>query len=101
MKVVLFCGGLGMRLREYSATIPKPLVKVGDRPIIQHLMRYYAHHGHTDFILCLGYRGDAIQQHFRDVAHDVDHDRFSGLHGAGVGLNPNRRGFDLSRTADG
>ena len=54
MKVVLFCGGLGTRLREHSDTIPKPLVNVGYRPILWHLMRYYAHFGHRDFILCLG-----------------------------------------------
>ena len=47
MKVVLFCGGLGTRLREHSDTIPKPLVNVGIRPIIWHLMRYYAHFGHS------------------------------------------------------
>ena len=54
MKVVLFCGGLGTRLREYSDTIPKPMVPVGPRPILWHLMKYYAHYGHRDFILCLG-----------------------------------------------
>ena len=64
MKVVLFCGGLGTRLREYSETIPKPLVNIGDRPILWHLMRYYAHYGHKDFILCLGYRGDLIKDYF-------------------------------------
>ena len=64
MKVVLFCGGLGTRLREYSDTIPKPLVNIGPRPILWHLMKYYAHHGHTDFILCLGYRGDLIKEFF-------------------------------------
>ena len=64
MKVVLFCGGLGTRLREHSDTIPKSLVNVGDRPIIWHLMRYYAHYGHKDFILCLGYRGDLIRDFF-------------------------------------
>ena len=51
MKVVLFCGGLGTRLREHSDTIPKPLVNVGYRPLIWHLMRYYAHYGHRDFVL--------------------------------------------------
>ena len=64
MKVVLFCGGLGTRLREHSDTIPKPLVNVGLRPILWHLMRYYAHFGHKDFILCLGYRGDLIREYF-------------------------------------
>jgi glucose-1-phosphate cytidylyltransferase len=64
MKVVLFCGGLGTRLREHSDTIPKPLVPVGYRPIIWHLMRYYAHFGHRDFILALGYRGDLIREYF-------------------------------------
>jgi glucose-1-phosphate cytidylyltransferase len=64
MKVVLFCGGLGTRLREHSETIPKPLVNVGIRPIVWHLMRYYAHFGHKDFILCLGYRGDLIRDYF-------------------------------------
>lgn len=64
MKVVLFCGGLGTRLREHSDTIPKPLVPLGYRPVIWHLMRYYAHFGHTDFILCLGYRGDLIREYF-------------------------------------
>ncbi len=64
MKVVLFCGGLGTRLREFSDVIPKPLVNVGYRPIIWHLMRQYAHHGHKDFVLALGYRGDMIREYF-------------------------------------
>src|SRR5205809_3609561 len=64
MKVVLFCGGMGTRLREHSETIPKPLVNVGYRPILWHLMRYYAHYGHKDFILALGYRGDLIREYF-------------------------------------
>src|ERR1700716_291424 len=64
MKVVLFCGGLGTRLREHSETIPKPLATIGARPIIWHLMRYYAHFGHTEFLLCLGHRGDMIREFF-------------------------------------
>jgi glucose-1-phosphate cytidylyltransferase len=64
MKVVLFCGGLGMRLREYSETIPKPMVNIGSRPILWHVMKYYAHYGHKDFILCLGYRADAVKNYF-------------------------------------
>ena len=55
MKVVLFCGGLGMRMRDSSITGPKPMATVGERPLLWHVMRYYAHFGHTDFVLCLGY----------------------------------------------
>jgi glucose-1-phosphate cytidylyltransferase len=64
MKVVLFCGGLGMRLRDYSETIPKPMVDIGYRPILWHVMKYYAHYGHKDFILCLGHRADAVKNYF-------------------------------------
>lgn len=74
MKVVLFCGGLGTRLREYSETIPKPLVNVGYRPIVWNLMRYYAHYGHKDFILCLGYRGDMIKDFFLNYDECVSND---------------------------
>jgi glucose-1-phosphate cytidylyltransferase len=64
VKVVLFCGGLGMRIREYSENIPKPIVPIGYRPILWHVMRYYAHYGHNDFILCLGYKGDVVKRYF-------------------------------------
>ncbi|MBN1377789.1 MAG: glucose-1-phosphate cytidylyltransferase [Gammaproteobacteria bacterium] len=64
MKVALFCGGYGTRLREYSETIPKPLATIGSRPIIWHLMKYYAHYGHNDFVLCLGYKGEMIKEYF-------------------------------------
>jgi glucose-1-phosphate cytidylyltransferase len=74
MKVVLFCGGLGTRLREYSETIPKPMVHIGSRPIVWHLMRYYAHFGHTEFILCLGYRGDLIRQYFLNYDECLSND---------------------------
>lgn len=74
MKVVLFCGGLGMRLRDYSDEIPKPMVPIGPRPIIWHLMKYYAHYGHKDFILCLGYGASVIKQYFRDYDETISND---------------------------
>jgi glucose-1-phosphate cytidylyltransferase len=74
MKVVLFCGGLGTRLREHSDTIPKPLVNIGPRPILWHLMRYYAHYGHTEFILCLGYRGDLVRKYFLHYEEEMTND---------------------------
>jgi glucose-1-phosphate cytidylyltransferase len=74
MKVVLFCGGLGTRLREHSDTIPKPLVPIGSRPIVWHLMRYYAHFGHKDFILCLGYRGDMVREFFLNYNECLSND---------------------------
>ncbi len=74
MKVVLFCGGLGMRIREYSDSIPKPMVPIGYRPILWHLMKYYAHFGHREFILCLGYRGDVIKRYFLDYEETLSND---------------------------
>src|SRR5208283_4430597 len=74
MKVVLFCGGAGMRLRGYADDVPKPMVQIGNRPIIWHLMRYYAHFGHTDFILCLGYRGDSIREYFLSYSEALSND---------------------------
>src|SRR6516162_5002283 len=74
MKVVLFCGGLGMRMREYSETVPKPMVPIGYRPIIWHVMKYYAHYGHKDFILCLGYKADTIKNYFRNYDECVSND---------------------------
>lgn len=74
MKVVLFCGGRGMRLREYSESVPKPLVPVGKRPILWHIMKYYASFGHTDFVVCLGYQGDLIKQYFMDYQEYLSND---------------------------
>jgi glucose-1-phosphate cytidylyltransferase len=74
MKVVLFCGGLGMRLREYSEAVPKPMVNIGLRPILWHVMRYYAHYGHKDFILCLGYKGEVIKDYFLNYKETVSND---------------------------
>jgi glucose-1-phosphate cytidylyltransferase len=64
MKVVLFCGGLGLRLRETADSVPKPLVTLGEMPVLWHVMKYYAHFGHKDFILCLGHQGHLIKQYF-------------------------------------
>jgi len=64
MKIVLFCGGLGMRIREYPEPVPKPMITIGYRPILWHVMKYYAHYGHKDFILCLGYKADTIKDYF-------------------------------------
>jgi glucose-1-phosphate cytidylyltransferase len=64
MKVVLFCGGLGLRIQEASPSIPKPMVPIGQRPILWHIMKYYAHYGHDDFILCLGQKPEAIKNYF-------------------------------------
>jgi glucose-1-phosphate cytidylyltransferase len=74
MKVVLFCGGQGLRLRDAGENLPKPLVPVGYRPIMWHLMKYYAHFGHKDFILCLGYRGDAIKEYFLEYDECASND---------------------------
>lgn len=73
VKVILFCGGQGLRLRELSDSIPKPMVAVGGRPLLWHIMSYYAHFGHREFILCLGYRADVIRdyfQHYREASSD-------------------------------
>ena len=74
MKVVLFCGGEGLRLREYSDLVPKPMVPIGQRPILWHNMRYYAHWGHTEFILCLGYKADVIKNYFLNYNEALSND---------------------------
>ncbi len=89
MKVVLFCGGLGMRMREYSEAVPKPMVPIGYRPILWHVMKYYAHFGHKDFILCLGYRGDTIKKYFLDYDECVTNDFVISRGGKNVKLLAN------------
>lgn len=74
MKVVLFCGGLGLRIRDYSESVPKPLVPIGPRPILWNVMKYYSHFGHKDFILCLGHRGEAIKQFFLNYDECLSND---------------------------
>jgi glucose-1-phosphate cytidylyltransferase len=64
VKVVIFCGGQGLRMREASEVAPKPMIPIGNRPVLWHVMKYYAHFGFTDFVLCLGYRAEAIKHFF-------------------------------------
>jgi glucose-1-phosphate cytidylyltransferase len=64
MKVVLFCGGLGLRMQEAAPSIPKPMVPIANRPILLNIMKYYAHFGHDDFVICLGHKGDVIKEFF-------------------------------------
>ena len=73
MKVVLFCGGLGLRIRD-AEDIPKPMAKIGYRPVLWHVMKYYAHFGHKDFILCLGHRADAIKKYFLEYNECASND---------------------------
>jgi glucose-1-phosphate cytidylyltransferase len=76
MKVVLFCGGLGTRIRDFSEAIPKPMIPVGDQPILCHLMTYYSLQGHREFILCLGYKADLIRKFF--LSHQQQASVYSG-----------------------
>ncbi|MBR0659885.1 sugar phosphate nucleotidyltransferase [Neoroseomonas oryzicola] len=71
MKVVLFCGGLGTRIREYSENIPKPMIPIGQQPIMWHVMQYYSHHGHKDFVLCLGYKANVVKDFFVNHRHEA------------------------------
>jgi glucose-1-phosphate cytidylyltransferase len=86
MKVVLFCGGLGTRLRDYSDSIPKPLVNIGYRPILWHVMKYYAHFGHKDFVLCLGYKADKIKDYFLNYKEYESNDFVMTDGGKGIEL---------------
>jgi glucose-1-phosphate cytidylyltransferase len=74
VKVVLFCGGMGMRLREHSEALPKPIIPVGHRPIIWHVMKYYAHYGQKDFVLCLGYKSAVIKEYFLRYNEAISND---------------------------
>lgn len=74
MKVVLFCGGMGLRMRDGSDQTPKPMIQVGDRPILFHIMKYYAHYGHKEFILCLGYKAHMIKEFFVQYRETMSND---------------------------
>jgi glucose-1-phosphate cytidylyltransferase len=74
VKVVLFCGGLGMRMRADNQSLPKPMTPIGTRPVLWHVMRYYAHFGHTEFILCLGYGAEAVKEYFLSYRETASND---------------------------
>ena len=84
MKVVLFCGGMGMRIRADNQSAPKPMTFIGDRPILWHIMRWYAYHGHTDFILCLGYGANAVKNYFLEYQETASNDFVLARGGADV-----------------
>jgi glucose-1-phosphate cytidylyltransferase len=74
MKVVLFCGGLGTRIRDYSENVPKPMIPIGHQPILLHIMQYYSYYGHRDFILCLGYKANVIKDYFLNYNPTIQSD---------------------------
>jgi glucose-1-phosphate cytidylyltransferase len=74
MKVVLFCGGLGMRMRADNQSLPKPMTPIGTRPVLWHIMRYYAHFGHKEFILCLGHGAHAVKDYFLNYRETTSND---------------------------
>ncbi len=99
MKVVILAGGLGMRLREETEYKPKPLIVIGDNPILWHIMAHYMRYGYDDFIICLGYRGDQIRSYF--LNYDVFHNTISieignGSSGAVNILEPHREHFTVT-----
>lgn len=91
MKVVLFCGGKGTRMNDPHGT-PKPLVKIGTRPLLWHIMKYYAHYGHKDFILCLGHQAEKFKEYFLSY-DECDSNDFVWSHG-GRKIEPLSRDTD-------
>jgi glucose-1-phosphate cytidylyltransferase len=87
MKAVILAGGLGTRLAEETGVRPKPMVEIGGRPIIWHIMKTYAHHGITDFVVCLGYKGYMIKEYFANYA----------LHMSDVTVDLQKGGIDVHR----
>ncbi|WP_205710949.1 sugar phosphate nucleotidyltransferase [Isoptericola sp. BMS4] len=86
MKVVLFCGGLGMRMRSGPDSLPKPMMPIGSRPVLWHIMKYYAHFGHTEFVLALGYGATAVKDYFLDYRETHSNDFVLSEGGARVEL---------------
>ncbi len=67
MKVVILAGGLGTRMAEYTNSVPKPMVKLGNKPILEHLIDIYSKHDFRDFIIALGYKGEIVREHFKKL----------------------------------
>jgi glucose-1-phosphate cytidylyltransferase len=86
VKVVIFCGGQGLRMREASEVAPKPMIHIGNRPILWHVMKYYAHFGFTDFVLCLGYKAEVIKDFFLNYSEAMANDFVLSEGGANVHL---------------
>ena len=84
MKVVIFCGGLGVRMGEETRSIPKPMIEIGGRPILWHIMRYYAAGGHTEFILCLGYKSEVVKEYFLSYNEALFNDFVLERNGSGA-----------------
>jgi len=84
MKIVLFCGGLGTRIRDYSDNLPKPMVPIGQHPILWHVMQYYSNYEHLDFILCLGYKANIIKRYFLNYNSMENHDCIISAQGSKV-----------------
>jgi glucose-1-phosphate cytidylyltransferase len=86
VKVVIFCGGQGLRMREASEVAPKPMIPIGNRPVLWHVMKYYAHFGFTDFVLCLGYKAEVIKHFFLTYSEAMANDFVLSNGGAEVHL---------------
>ena len=86
VKVVIFCGGQGLRMREASEAVPKPMIPIGNRPILWHVMKYYAHFGFTDFVLCLGYKAEVIKDFFLNYDEARSNDFVLSEGGASIHL---------------
>ena len=91
MKVVIFCGGFGVRMGEATRRIPKPMIEIGGRPILWHIMRYYASWGHNDFILCLGYKSEVVKEYFLSYNGALFNDFVLERNGSGTKLDSSPR----------
>jgi glucose-1-phosphate cytidylyltransferase len=92
MKAVILCGGLGTRLREETEFRPMPMVPIGERPILWHIMQSYAHHGFTQFLLCLGYKGETIREYFPNYQwHTSDVSLKPGAEVTGFSFQPSTK----------